>query len=182
MHSFLCPKNVLKMSHKCLKLYDNIILTGKNVPFCGFLFVMHFFNEVINLGKAIDKKIIKELYLRGHNSVEISIIVNKKAEAVKKYIQRNFSDLKLEHKRVRYRNKQIEKSINIEAIKYMSDESFIKKNPSIYSTTLDGDIVVNAPGYTLPWDVPKGYKNDNSTKLVNRRILHSNYRKDELFG
>ncbi len=130
----------------------------------------------------VDKEKVKEFYLKGKNIPEIAALLNLKKDTVKKCIQRNFSDLKLDHKRIRYRNKQIEQSTNREATKYMSDATFIIKNPSIYTTNENGDIVVNAPEDILTWDVPRKYKNDNSVKLVDARIKRSNYKRDELLG
>lgn len=131
----------------------------------------------------IDKQVVKKLYaVEGLNAAEIARKLNQKVDTIKKCIQRNFSDLLLDHKRVRYRNKQIEESINREATKYMSDASFIKKNPSIYKTNCTGDIIVNAPEEILPWDVPRKFKNSNNKKLIDRRIKKSKYRKDELFS
>ena len=52
----------------------------------------------------------------------------------------------------------------------MSDGAFIKKNPSIYKTNLNGDKVVDAPEEFLPWDVPRRLKNDDSKELVEKRL------------
>lgn len=119
----------------------------------------------------IDKEIIKSLYIdKGLNPSEIAKNLNLKVDSVKKCIQRNFNKYKLQHKRVRFKNKEIEKAINYEATKCMSDSEFINKNPSIYKTEKNGDIVVAAPEETLPWDVPKRLKNEDSENLVNKRL------------
>ncbi len=119
----------------------------------------------------IDKELVKELYLdKGFNASEIASKLKLKEDSVKKCIQRNFEQYKLQHKRVRFKKKEIEKAINHEAMKYMSDSAFVKKNPSIYMTKQNGDIVVNAPEGILPWDVPRRLRNEDSENLVNKRL------------
>jgi hypothetical protein len=120
----------------------------------------------------IDKEKVKELYLeKGFNIHEIAIKMQAKEDTVKKCIQRNFKQYKLQHKRVRCKIKEIEKSINYEATKCMSDSTFIKKNPSIYKTTENGNIIVNAPEETLTWDVPRKLINENNKDLVEKRLM-----------
>lgn len=119
----------------------------------------------------IDKEKVKELYLeKGFNIPEIANEMQLKEDSVKKCIQRNFGEYKLQHKRVRFKKKEIEKAINYEATRCMSDGAFINKNPSIYKTKKNGDIVVAAAEETLPWDVPKRLKNEDSKDLVNKRL------------
>lgn len=119
----------------------------------------------------IDKELVKSLYLNeGLNAPEIAKKLNLNVKSVEKCIQRNFDKYKLQHKRVRFKKKEIEKAINYEATKCMTDGAFIKKNPSIYKTDSNGDKVVYAPEESLPWDVPKRLKNEDSEKLVNKRL------------
>ncbi|MFT8352769.1 DNA-binding response regulator [Clostridium saccharoperbutylacetonicum] len=120
----------------------------------------------------IDKEKVKELYLeKGCNIHEIATKMQVKEDSVKKCIERNFKQYKLQHKRIRFKKKEIEKSINYEATKCMSDSIFIKRNPSIYRTTENGDIIVNAPEETLAWDVPRELRNENSKDLVEKRLM-----------
>ncbi|OOM73974.1 hypothetical protein CLPUN_42120 [Clostridium puniceum] len=123
------------------------------------------------MNSKIDKELVKILYIdEGLNSSEIAKKLNLKVKSVEKCIQRNFNKYKLQHKRVRLQKKETEKAINYEATRCMSDGSFIKKNPSIYKTDSNGDIIVNAPEEILTWDVPKKLKNDDSTELYNKRV------------
>lgn len=129
----------------------------------------------------IDKKLVKRLYISGLNAPEIAKMLNFKGDSIKKCIERNFSlEDKIQHKKARLETKDIEKAINYECTKCMSDSTFIKRNPSIYRTAENGDIVVNAPEETLPWDVPRILKNENNKELVNKRIIKSSYRKEDL--
>jgi len=122
------------------------------------------------LGTKIDKELIKTLYISGLNAPEIAEKLDLKIDSVKKCIQRNFEKNKLQHKRARFKLKEVEKAINYEATKCMSDGTFIKKNPSIYKTVANGDIIINAPEETLPWDVPQRLKNDDSKELYEKRV------------
>lgn len=129
----------------------------------------------------IDKELVKNLYISGLNAPEIAKMLNFKSDSIKKCIERNFSlENKIQHKKARLETKDIEKAINYESTKCMSDSTFIKRNPSIYRTAENGDIVVNAPEDTLPWDVPRILKNENNKELVNKRIIKSSYRKEDL--
>lgn len=129
----------------------------------------------------IDKELVKNLYISGLNAPEIAKMLNFKSDSIKKCIERNFSlEDKIQHKKARLETKDIEKAINYESTKCMSDSTFIKRNPSIYRTAENGDIVVNAPEDILPWDVPRILKNENNKELVNKRIIKSSYRKEDL--
>lgn len=123
------------------------------------------------LKAIIDKELVKKFYLdEGLNANEIAKKLNLNVKSVEKCIQRNFSKNKLQHKRIRFQKKEIEKAVNYEATRCMSDSTFIKKNPSIYKTIENGDIVIDAPKETLSWDVPKRLKNDDSKELYEKRI------------
>ena len=119
----------------------------------------------------VDREVVKILYLdEGLNAPEIAKKLNLKVDSVKKCIQRNFEKDKLQHKKARFNKKEIEKSVNYEATRCMSDGAFIKKNPSIYKTNSNGDKVVYVPEESLPWDVPRRLKNEDSENLVNKRL------------
>lgn len=122
------------------------------------------------MGSKIDKELVKALYISGLNAPEIAEKLNLKGDSIKKCIQRNFEKYKLQHKKARFKLKEVEKAVNYEATRCMSDSTFIKKNPSIYKTISNGDIVINAPEETLPWDVPKKLKNDDSKELYEKRV------------
>lgn len=114
---------------------------------------------------TLDKEQVKKLYLEGLKSPEISKKLNSNKETVKKCIQRNFSHLKHIHEVAVARRREVLKSVNYEANKYMGDSTFIKKNRSIYKTNPDGDIVINkevAPVVT--WDTPRRLANENKVR------------------
>lgn len=108
-----------------------------------------------------DKKVIKELYLKGYNAKEIAAKTQCGVESVRKYIQRNLNDLKYKHDLAVTARKETIKAINYESNRYISDKAFILKNRSIYKTKTDGDIVINkkvAPVVT--WDTPRRLTNE----------------------
>lgn len=131
----------------------------------------------------LDKEKVKELYLEGYGPSQISNILNCKPETVRKCIERNFKQFKSSHLATKIRNKEIDKITRHESKQYMSDAAFIEKNRSIYKTNSDGDIVIDvsvAP--VVSFDTPKKFKNENSGKEINKKIIKSGYRKNELFS
>gem|GEM_PF-2563988 len=127
----------------------------------------------------VDKELVKYLYIEeGLIPSEIAGRLDLKIDTVKKCIERNLKNYLLQHKRTRYKKKEVEKAINYEAISCMGDSAFIKKNPSIYKTISNGDIIVNVPEETLPWDVPRMLKNDDSKELYEKRVTKK-YKKSE---
>lgn len=110
----------------------------------------------------IDKNKVKYLYLIGFNAVEIAERLEANIEAVRKCIQRNYSNSKVQHNLAALEKKEVIRAVNYESNKYMSNKTFIKKNRSIYRTKLNGDIVINrevAPIVT--WDTPNRLANEN---------------------
>lgn len=129
----------------------------------------------------LDKEKVKELYLQGYNAVYIAIDLSCKADTVRQCIHRNFKEFRDSHLANKIRNKEIERITRCEAKQYMSDVTFIKKNRSIYKTNEDGDLIIDtnvAP--VVSFDTPRRFKNENSAKEVNRRIINNEYKKDEL--
>lgn len=124
------------------------------------------------------KKRVRELYRSGYNANEIAQIITKEnekegihkkttREAIKKCIQRNFKDLKREHKENAKARKELERAISYEAKKYMSDRVLIHENKSAYETRDNGDIVLRKEEeYVFPSDMPKRLVNqDKEAKL-----------------
>lgn len=118
------------------------------------------------------KEKIEDLYLDGMNASEITKILNSnidikvKRETVQKHIQRNLLNKKMEHNIKILERKEVEKAVNYEAKKCMSDKAFINKNKSVYRTKANGDIVINkdiAPCIT--WDTPKRLNNENKVTM-----------------
>ena len=131
----------------------------------------------------IDKEKVKEYYLKGLNSFQISKIMNCKPATVRKCIERNYKQFKNSHLAVKMANKEINRITKREAKQFMSDITFIKKNRSAYKTDHEGNIILDesiAP--IVSFDTPKELKNENSLNEINKRIINSGYRKDELFS
>ncbi|NRT90108.1 DNA-binding response regulator [Clostridium beijerinckii] len=129
----------------------------------------------------LDKERVKELYLKGYAAYQISNVLNCKPEKVRKCIERNLKHFRSSHLANKIRNKEIDRITRYESKQFMSDATFIKKNRSIYKTNDDGDLVVDisvAP--IITFDTPKRFVNENSKKEINRKIIKSGYRKDEL--
>lgn len=124
------------------------------------------------------KKRVRELYKSGYNATEIAQIITKEnekegiykkttRESIKKCIQRNFKDLKKEHKENAKARKEVERALNYESKKYISDKALILKNRSVYETRENGDIVLRKEeDYVFASDMPKRLVNqDKELKL-----------------
>ena|SRR5471030_654926 len=117
------------------------------------------------LKARLNKEEIKKMYLDGFNAPEIAKKIKEDKDTIKKCIQRNFKDFRLEHEIAAVRRREVIKAINYESTKFMGDSTFIRKNRSIYKTNLNGDIVINkhvAPVVT--WDTPRRLTNENKIK------------------
>lgn len=117
----------------------------------------------------MDKDLVKNLYAAGLNSKEIADQIKLNRETVKKCIQRNFKDIKELHmknrKHYKFHVKEVEKAVNYESKKFISDKSFVLKNRSIYRTKENGDITLKNKKdleCAIPWDVPRRLSNELS--------------------
>lgn len=129
----------------------------------------------------LDKARVKELYQQGYNAVQIAQILECKPDTIRQCIHRNFKDLKIDHTLNKIRDKEILRVTRNEAKNYMSDAEFIRRNKSIYKTDSNGDIVLNKKvSGTIPFDVPRRFSNEFSCERVNKHIIKSGYRKDNL--
>ncbi|MGL4109028.1 DNA-binding response regulator [Clostridium sp. LP20] len=94
----------------------------------------------------LDKARVKELYLKGYKYNVISKILKANEETVRKCIQRNFGGLKQTHDKnnllLRFEAKEINKAINYEGTKFMSNKSIVLNNPSAYGSNAKGDLVL----------------------------------------
>lgn len=116
-------------------------------------------------GIALNKELVRELYLNGFNSAEIAKELKVNKAAVNKCIQRNFKEFKEIHIRNRrvllFHEKEVKRAVNYESKKYISDKSFILKNRSAYRTKKNGDIVLrNDLDCKMPWDMPRRLVNN----------------------
>ncbi|HFE9702948.1 helix-turn-helix domain-containing protein (plasmid) [Clostridium perfringens] len=112
----------------------------------------------------LDKSKVKSLYLDGFSANEIAIRMYSNREAVKKCIQRNFSDLREHNKAKRELKKlqdaEVKKLTYRECRRYMSDRNFIKTNSSIYKHNGHGNFSVKNEkelGCVVPFDVPRNF-------------------------
>jgi uncharacterized protein YjcR len=130
------------------------------------------FLGVDNLKAILNKEEVKNLYLDGYTDSQIARILSSKKDTIKKCIQRNFSHLKKNHEVAKVQKKEVLKTTNYEANKYMGDSTFIKKNRSAYKTNPNGDIVINkevAP--VITWDTPKRLINENKVNKIEHPLL-----------
>ncbi|MBY6836930.1 DNA-binding response regulator [Clostridium botulinum] len=110
----------------------------------------------------LDKIRVKEYYLKGYSYERIASILKQKPETVKKCIQRNLKKFKTLHEAEKIRNKEVQKVLNFENKNFMSDKEFVRRNRSIYTTKLNGDIVIDKKiKVAISWDVPKRLNNEN---------------------
>jgi|GEM_PF-1016348 len=115
----------------------------------------HFSWVGVNYILFLDKEKVKELYLSGYTTKEISKIVNAKEDAVRKCINRNFKLLREKHFYAKAVRKEALKAISYEAKKGISDKPFIESNKSIYKMRKNGDIVIDrAVAPVTTWDTP----------------------------
>ncbi|MFW0905711.1 helix-turn-helix domain-containing protein [Clostridium perfringens] len=112
----------------------------------------------------LNKNKVGSLYLDGFSANEIAIRMDSNREAVKKCIQRNFSDLREHNKAKRELKKlqddEVKKLTYRECRKYMSDRNFIKTNSSIYKHNGHGNFSVKSEkelGCVVPFDVPRNF-------------------------
>ena len=84
-----------------------------------------------NLRAVLNKEEVKILYLDGLTAPEIARKLNVKKDTVEKCIQKNFSNLKYEHRVALTCRREAVKAVNYEANKYIGDSAFVKKNRSI---------------------------------------------------
>lgn len=104
----------------------------------------------------LDKEKIKELYLSGYTTKEISEIISAKEATVRKCINRNFKFLREKHFYAKAVRREALKALNYEAKKNIGDKAFVENNMSIYTMKETGDIIINknvAPLVT--YDTPK---------------------------
>lgn len=130
----------------------------------------------------LDKEKVKEYYLKGLNANQIARILKCKPPTVRKCIERNFKQFKQSNLATKLANKEVDRITRREAKRFMSDETFIKMNKSIYKTDHEGNIILNENiASAISFDAPRELKNRNSAKEIDRIIRKSGYKKDLLF-
>lgn len=110
----------------------------------------------------LDKNRVKELYLKGYNSKEISKILSAgnqivKSDTIQRCINRNFSDFKFEHRKARNLNRDIKRSIDTMNNSFISNSSLLKYNRQSYRYNKNGNLVFDERIGRKPDDLPKTY-------------------------
>jgi hypothetical protein len=129
----------------------------------------------------LDKEKVKELYLKGYNPCIIARLLRCNQSTIRQCIHRNLKEFKESHLAEKIRKKEIDRITRHESKQYMSDKDFIKRNRSIYKTNENGDIVINtniAP--IVSFDTPKRLTNECEVGRVNKSIIKSGYKKENL--
>ena len=113
----------------------------------------------------IDKLKVRNLYIKGYKYEEITKILGyDNKESVRKCIQRNCSDLKDTHtlnsRILKFERKEINKVLNYESNRFMSDRTVVLANISAYKGNSKGDLVLKNADYVFPRDMPKILKNE----------------------
>lgn len=129
----------------------------------------------------LDKKKAEELFNQGYRAFEIAMMLNCKADTVRQFIHRHMRECRKAHLAEKFRRKEIDRITRREAKQYMSDKSFIEKNRSIYETDIDGNIVLKQEAKEIvSFDTPRRLTNENSIKNINKNIIRSGYRKENV--
>ncbi len=111
----------------------------------------------------LDKNKVKELYIRGYNAKEISNILfekNKihiKSDTIQRCINRNFSDLKFQHRKARCLNRDIKKSIDRMNNSFINNKSLLKYNRQAYNYNKNGNLVFDMKNGKKPIDIPRTF-------------------------
>jgi len=129
----------------------------------------------------IDKLKVRDLYIKGYKYEEITKMLRyDNKESVRKCIQRNCSDLKDIHdennRKLKFEKKEINKVLNYESNRYMSDRAIVFANPSAYKNNSRGDLVLINTNCAFPIDMPKVLRNE-ALREYEKTFLSSGGRK-----
>lgn len=106
----------------------------------------------------LDKTLIKELYIRGLTSSEISKRIDENIESIQKCITRNFKEYKEIHNLNRNNYKETIKAVNKMNKKFISDDALLKMNRQSYKYDSDYNLIFNEERGKIPNDLPKKIK------------------------
>lgn len=101
---------------------------------------------------------IKELYINGYNSKEISNITGFTQDSIKKCISRNFQEYKFIHRENRQIKKDSLKAINKMNRQYMDDSSLLKMNRQSFNYDKNYNLIFDEERGKRPNDLPKKIK------------------------
>lgn len=114
-----------------------------------------------------DDKILIEMFNNGYTALEISIKLNRTKEATQKriqYLKKKKIIFERNRKLKQIELREINKAINYENSKLMSDSSLIKSSLSAYKNNSKGDLVLDREkakmnGYEYTNDMPSKLRN-----------------------
>ena len=115
-----------------------------------------------------DDKILIEMFNNGCTALEISIKLNRTKEATQKriqYLKRKKVIFECNRRLKQIELREINKAINYESSKFMSDRSLVKSSLSAYKNNSKGDLVLDkekakANGYEYTSDMPRKLGNN----------------------
>ena len=95
---------------------------------------------------------IMDLYNNGHTYKEIALLTKKTESSVKKIVNTWINKMPLNSQNLIRKNhkintldkKKLNKVLKYELKKIMGDKDFVSKNPSIYKTSITGDITLKS--------------------------------------
>lgn len=115
-----------------------------------------------------DDRILIEMFNNGCTALEISIKLNRTKEATQKriqYLKKNKVIFESNRKLRQIELREIDKAINYESSKFMSDRAVVKSSLSAYKNNSKGDLVLDkekakANGYKYTSDMPRRLGNN----------------------
>lgn len=115
-----------------------------------------------------DDKILIEMFNNGCTASEISIKLNRTKEATQKriqYLKKKKIIFECDRKLKQIERREINKAINYENSKFMSNGSLIRASLSAYKNNFKGDLVLDREkakinGYEYTYDMPSGLRNN----------------------
>lgn len=127
-----------------------------------------------------DDRILIEMFNNGCTALEISIKLNRTKEATQKriqYLKKNKIIFESNRKQRQIELREINKAINYENSKFMSDRSLVKSSLSAYKNNSKGDLVLDkekakANGYEYTNDMPRRLGNNEGREYA-KTFLYS---------
>lgn len=126
-----------------------------------------------------DDKILIEMFKNGCTALEISIKLNRTKEATQKriqYLKKKKIIFERDRKLKQIELREIDKAINYEISKFMSNGSLIRASLSAYKNNSLGDLVLDTEkakrhGYEYTDDMPKRLENEG-IREYNKTFLY----------
>lgn len=100
---------------------------------------------------------IKNLYLKGYNSKEISDIMCLSHGYIRNLISKHFREYRDEHKIIRDNNKSIKKAVKTMNNSYINNTALLKFNRQSYIYNKNNNLVFDESRGSRPEDLPKTF-------------------------